>query len=883
MDVTQILLAAQSPDQGVRREAEKVLKEAEEKNISAYLVLLVDHLAAEGNDRESRRLAGLIVKNAVDARDPTVRAHLADRWISSVDDPSKKHIRFALFAALAAIDPQPRRAAAQVIAKIAAIDLPRPGAWDVLINELLMRATSSESADHLRQAALETLGYICEEAAYGDAMDRILSSHSNEILTAVVHGMSYAGSQNSNEPSIAAVRLAACISLNNTLEFARSQFEIPDERNAIVKTVCAAASAPDENVRQAAFEGLVKIAENYYDKLPEYIREIYTLTENAIRLEKELVAMQAIEFWSTVAEEEITLLFEAEAARESNMPPDRPSKHFVVQALQYLSGPIFDSLKKQEDDPLEDSSWNQATAAGACLELLAQAAPDSILELVRPFIQTNIRDQNNWRAREAAILAFGCVLEGPPLESIKALVREALSVLIETLVRDPSVPVKDTTAWTIARVVSVDRDTTAFHLSALVECLRSTLAVAESPVLAAHICFAMHNIAERFNDEHDDETGTLRDYIEPLITSLMQAADRDDATDGHLRITAYEAINAFIRNVSKDGIPFVHTCVPVLLEKLTSCLSALPRSLNEDEMSDLLELQGLLCGALATATHRLDSSQVSPYADAMMTAYLQAFRMNGSAAAVEEALLAVGALAEAAGKEFIRYMPHFMPILGQALSNIQHHQILSIAVGVVGEFCRALGAEMVPYTDNIVYLLLEALKSPNLDRSVKPPILSCFGDIAMAVKGNFDKYLKQVMECMQQAATSSVQMEINTDDYDTIEWVMMLREAIFEAYIGIVSGLKDASKQELLMPDQVNWLLAFCELIVENASNMTGMPDEIFRTVLGVLGDLADAVPNIKEVLAVKPWIQIIVNKGSHASDDRTKETARWAWSTIYQ
>lgn len=882
MDVTQILLSAQSADQAVRREAERVLKEAEETNFSGYLVRLVDQLAGDNHDPESRRLAGLIVKNAIDARDPAVRTHLADRWIHTVDEPSKAHIRKALFTALAATAPEPRRAAAQVIAKIASIDLARPAAWDSLITDLLTNCTLPTSEDHLKQASLEALGYICEEAAFGDITDQVLSHHSNEILTAVIQGMSYPGSQTSNPQSIAAVRLAATIALNNALEFARSQFEIQVERTAIVNTVCEAARAGDDSVRQAAFEGLVKIAEHYYDKLHEYIRPIYVLTENAIRTDIEPVAMQAIEFWSTVAEEEITLIYEAEAAREAGTTPDRESKQFVVHALPFMYQPIFDSLKKQEDDPLEDSSWNTATAAGACIELLAQAAPDTILELVRPFIETNIQDQANWRSREAAILAFGSVLEGPPIENVKALVREAVGILVETLVRDPSLAVKDTTAWTLARVISVDRDTTLAHLPSLVHCLRSTLAVAESPVLAAHICFAIHNLAERFLEEADEETGSLREHVEALLQSLLQAADRDDASEGHLRITAYEAINALFRSVSKDGIPFVLRCVPVLLDKLVATLSGLPQALNEDEVSDMLELQGLLCGALAIATHRLDSAQISPYADKMMEAYLQAFRMNGSAAAIEEALLAVGALAEAAGKEFNRYMPHFMPTLQHALGNIAHHQICAIAVSVVAELCRALGKDLLAYSDNIVNLLLEALKSPSLDRSVKPPILSCFGDIAMAVKASFEEYLMQVMACMKQAAESSAQVDVLPEDYDTQEWLLQLRESIFEAYIGIINGLRDEGKQELLAP-YVEWIVRFSEWIVQGPGQAGSLPDDMIKPITGVMGDLVDAVPSTKEHVASNTWLATLVNRGCQSADERTKETAKWAWATIFQ
>lgn len=879
MDVTQILLSAQSADHQTRSNAERVLKEAEEQNFASYLSTLSDHLAGDDNDPESRRLAGLIIKNSVYSRDPAVRQHLVDRWLR-LEDTAKSHVRTALLTALSAHASEARRASAQVIAKVAAIDVGRAGAWDSLITDLLNSATNA-TEDHVKQAALEALGYTCEEAAGGAQMERVLSAQSNNILTAVVGGMSYAGGQGSNPQSAGSVRLAATTALNNTLDFARSQFEVPVERSQIVETICDAAQSPDEKVRQAAFEGLVRIAENYYEKLHEYIRRIYELTENAIRNDAENVAMQAIEFWSTVAEEEATILYEAEAARETGKAPDRENKQFVVHALPYLSGPIFDSLKKQEDDPLEDSSWNTATAAGACVELLAQAAPDTILELVKPFIEANIQDQANWRSREAAILAFGSVLEGPPIETVKALVKEAMKVLIDSLIHDPVLPVKDTTAWTLARVVSVDRETTLTHLPALIDCLRGTLMNAENPELASHICYAIHNIAERFIEDADRESGALTEHLESLLQSLMQTADRDDASEATLRIAAYETINALFRTASRDGLVIVYTCMPVLLEKLRAVLTSYPRLLSDDELHDATEKQGLLCGALATATHRLSATEVTPYADRMMENYLQAFRVNGSAASLEDAFLAVGAVASVVGRDFSRYMQHFIPILNHALSNLQHHQMVGVAIGVTSEVSRALGKNLIPFSDNIVFLLLEALKSTTLDRSIKPAILTCLGDVAMSVKGVFENYLEQVMAFMKQAAESSMHLEVSTDDLDSMDWVQLLREAVLEAYTGIVSGLKDEGKQELLMP-YLEWIMAFSEIIVERAQN--GYVDQdMIKPIMALMGDLGDAIGQFKDVARQKAWIQRMVDGGSKSSDARTREIASWAYNTIFQ
>lgn len=880
MDITSILLAAQSADHATRSNAERVLKEAEEKNFGSYLVTLVDHLASDQNDPESRRLAGLIVKNAIHSRDLSVRSHLIDRWLQNVDEPSKVHVRQSLLGALAARAPEPRRAAAQVIAKVAAMDLTRPGAWESLISDLLVQA-SAATDDHVKQSSLEALGYTCEEATFSDQMESVLATQSNQILTTVVGGMAYQGAPGSTEDSTAAVRLAATVALNNTIEFARSQFEIPTERSAIVNTICEAARSGDLQVRQAAFEGLVKVAEHYYDKLYEYIRDIYTLTENAIRNDSEPVAMQAIEFWSTVAEEEVHIHYELETSRETGKPPERETKNFVVHALPYLSGPIFDSLKKQEDDPLEDASWNIATAAGACVELLAQAAPETILDIVKPFVESNIQDQANWRSREAAILAFGSVLEGPPPENVKTLVRGAIKVLIDTLLSDPNPAVRDTTAWTIARVISVDRDTALSHLPQLVESIRNTLGNAEHPQFAAHLCLAIHNLAECFLPESVNATGPLTEHAETLVQVLIQVADRGDASESGLRISAYESISSILRCVSEDGIPFVNTCLPMLLDKLQKTMAALPRALNDEDVQNAVEQQGLLCGALTTATHRLSKEHVLPYADTMMEAYLAAFASNGSTASLEDAFLAIGAVADAVGSYFSRYMPHFMPILQQSLGNVQHHQMCGVAVGVAGEVCRSLGKDLIPYSEKLVYLLLDALRSPTLDRGVKPTIITCFGEIAMSVKGHFEVFLKQVMECMKLAAESSVAMTVAADDYDTMDWLLHLRESVLEAYIGIVSGLRDENKQELLMP-YIDWVLSFCEVLMVQPPQGSMVTEDIMKPTMALMGDLGDAIPQFREVARSKQWLHRIVEQGSRSSDERIKEVAGWAFNVIF-
>ena len=126
--------------------------------------------------------------------------------------------------------------------------------------------------------------------------------------------------------------------------------------------------------------------------------------------------------------------------------PENESRHFAKVALPEITPVLLNLLTKQEDEADEDE-WNVSMAAGTCLSLLSNAVQDAIVPAVINFIEGNIKNPD-WHFREAAVMAFGSILEGPDPTVLTQLVDQALPLLIG-MMNDSNTHVKDTTAWTL--------------------------------------------------------------------------------------------------------------------------------------------------------------------------------------------------------------------------------------------------------------------------------------------------------------------------------------------------------------------------------------------------------------------------------------------------
>jgi importin subunit beta-1 len=803
MDITQVLIAAQSPDANLRTVAEGNLTQFQEQNFPNFLLSLSIELSNDEKPPESRRLAGIILKNSLDAKDSAKKELLTQQWVS-VDPSIKLKIKELLLVTLGSSVHDARHTSSQVIAKVASIEIARRE-WQDLVAKLLGNMTSAGAPAPLKQATLEALGYVCEEISPQDLeQDQV-----NAVLTAVVQGMN----QTELSPE---VRLAAVKALYNALDFAESNFANEMERNYIMKVVCDTAVSKEVEIRQAAFECLVAIASTYYSHLEPFMETIFYLTANAVKGDEEPVALQAVEFWSAICDEEIALQDEYEGSEDGN---SAIHFRFIEKALPLLVPLLLETLLKQEEDQdQDDNAWNISMSGGTCLGLISRTVGDAVVPLVMPFVETNIT-KPDWHCREAATFAFGSILEGPSVGKLAPLVQAGLDFLLNTM-NDANSQVKDTTAWTLGRVFELLHSPAGINsiingsnlpriMSVLLESTK------DAPNVAEKVCGAIYFLAQGYEDA-ESTSSVLTPYLSNTIAALLSAADRAETTHFRLRASAYEALNEIVR---VSNIPETSGIIAQLLQEIMRRLNLtfdlhILSSGDKEKQSDL---QALLCGVLQVIIQKLSSTDaksiISQTTDQLMVLFLRVFACHNSTVH-EEAMLAIGALAYATGPDFVKYMPNFFTYLEAGLQNYEEYQVCSISVGVVGDICRALEDKSLPFCDRIMTVLLKDLSSSMLNRSVKPLIFSCFGDIALAIGENFEKYLPYAVPMLQGAAGLLGTLDLSDDDM--VDYGNQLRRGIFEAYSGILQGIK-GPKAQLMIPYATH-LLQFTEAVSKDRS-----------------------------------------------------------------
>lgn len=840
--------------------AEQQFAAAKEQNFIGWLQSLVAIFVADGADPRARQLGGLMIKNSFFAKSDEMIQSNQKRW-QQLDAASRDSIKNPLLQAMRNPERVVSHTAAQAAAEIAAIELPY-GEWQTFLPALLENVRDPKYPDSVKAASLECLGYSCDRIT---TLGKVVNENTTDgMLNVIVDGIS---ANRSNQ-----VRLAAAAALRNSVAFAEKNMERPEECAAIMTALMEATRSQDSKVRMMAYEAIVQIAVLYYSKLQEFMTTLYQLTTNTIQNDSEDdVVKSAIEFWTSLCEVEQDLIDETRELQAQGLSPASPCMQYVAAATPHLVPILVTTLTKQQEDA-DDEDFTVHMAGQLCLTNISQTVEDVIVPVLAPFINQHIQNPD-WRYRDAAIMAFISELEGPAQATIGPYVQQSVPILLP-LLNDPVEIVRDSAAHCISRICLLHVQCIPGELFPGVMAALDAKVKEGSPKVASQAASAVFNLAQAFRTPDEQETNMLSPYMPGLLTSLLSSADRPDSDESNLRVACMEAISELISVAANDVRPMLSGALPEFLNRFEHTFNMSDMSPDEKNRRD--QVQGLLCAVIQSLYRQLDKPTVAPHTDRAMQCLLRVLSNKGSNIQ-EECFSAISAISDVMEADFAKYMDALTPLLLAGLKNFSAFQVCIVAVGTVGDISRNIEGLIQPYCDSIMSVLIECLKDQSIHRNVKPPVLSCFGDIAMAIGGAYQPYMQLSMMMLMQAGSTKVE---NVDD-DIIDYLNMLRESVLEAYVGIIQGLRDGNcLQEF--GQYVPPILRFLSEIVQDPNR----DDYVLSKAVGLLGDIAmtmtPILPQLKTELN-QPFAVEIVREAMNSGDQNTIETAQWASQILNQ
>jgi importin subunit beta-1 len=823
MDLQTVLLAAASPDTVTRQQAEALLQQATESQYGPFLQALCMEFVSEDKPEANRQMAGLYMKNLIVANDSTIKANKLAKWNACAE---KETIKTLFLQGLHSVSSVVRDTAAQILAAFGAVEI-EDSKWNELIPSLLQNVNDANVSHGAKVATLKALGYLCDELFID-----LPAAMVNQILMAIITGIT------ADKPND--MRFAAVKALKDSLIFASNNFKVDHERNHIMTSIYDAALSPDANIRETAYQCLVKVVENYYDLIGPYMPQLIQLTLNCVQTDsEENVQKQAIEFWSVICEREDV----EEGSSAVNLK-------IMAQCFTAITPALLSTLVKQSDD-LDGDDWNVASAGGLCLKLLTKVVGDPIVDTIIGFVASNIQSAD-WRFREAAILAFGSMLDGPKdRPKMMAYIKQCMQFLLQYF-KDQNPVVKSSSLWTVSEICSLYDEVAVWDETVFPSVMTNVLEAANDrqPKNVALAAAIFKNVAEAVGAKEADSNATniLSKWNGILFQKLFEIVDRPDGEKESMRDDAFEAIISLVENSADDASPLIGTILQETQRRLTDATNKILQVQAQTQRDPDSNLLSKLLSSIAMSIRRLPSNffESETVTDAVMACVLTQFTIVGNGA-LGDAFIVINEIAEKIGRRFERYIGYFDKFLYSALKYEYGKEACEQAVElIVPAICDALQDKITDYIQEIMQRMLELLSNSQLPRDLKPKVIESFGDVALAIKGNFSFFLQTILLALQKAGEATHQYDVN--DEDLAEYFNALRKSIISAYGGIVYGLSDGNNHtDPTLTSQVPTIMQLLMLTMKDGNTSA----DVVNKSLGLLGDLG-AIYGV----AMKPMYQ---------------------------
>ncbi|KAM4643804.1 transportin-2 isoform 1-T1 [Amazona ochrocephala] len=449
--VLQLLKDSQSPNTATQRVVQDKLKQLNQfPDFNNYLIFVLTRLKSE--DEPTRSLSGLILKN-------NVKAHF-----QSFPQPVAEFIKQECLNNIGDASSLIRATIGILITTIASKG--ELQMWPELLPQLCNLLNSEDY--NTCEGAFGALQKICEDSSElldSDALNRPLNVMIPKFLQFFKHC----------SPKIRSHAIA-CV---NQFIMDRAQ-ALMENIDTFIEHLFALAVDEDPEVRKNVCRALVMLLEVRIDRLIPHMHSIIQYMLQRTQDSDENVALEACEFWLTLAEQpickevltshlvqlipilvngmkysEIDIILLKGDVEEDEAIPDseqdikprfHKSRTVTLQHEEERAQDPEDAEDEDDDDTLSD--WNLRKCSAAALDVLANVFREELLPHLLPLLK-ELLFHPEWVIKESGILVLGAIAEGC-MQGMVPYLPELIPHLIRCLA-DKKALVRSIACWTLSR------------------------------------------------------------------------------------------------------------------------------------------------------------------------------------------------------------------------------------------------------------------------------------------------------------------------------------------------------------------------------------------------------------------------------------------------
>ena len=700
--------------------------------------------------------------------------------------------------------------------------------WPDLINSLVKNCFNEDL--NLKLAAIETLGYVCEEINIKGidttTVDQILNSFIQNLI-------------NCNDINIA---IQVLKSLFHTVKLAEKNFSSEKELNIIMNSIFSVVEKfqTNEEILEKTAMLFIEIigTSNYYKYIYPFFEQIIKFAFNivtAYETSNEKLSLFGIEIICSIGDEEakidntskisISDFISGNYKNNSNCYFNKISNQLQELIIKYVKVP---------DEDEDENEWNLSKGCLYILSLLVKIADLNNINNFFKQLGDQIKNCNNVNDKCKCWYLLSSALYTIYKNEMYSLISNNLNNICKDLNNNAEVKLQKSSSFLLIQITKLypkilDSNKLNQIISLLLNCLKNS-----NPSIYQNIFIILQNIIKSNGDlQTNKSSNTLSNYFDDIIRGIFIPATKEAISNSEntkLALSRLITIGTLIDYSSHDKQEKIMEILLQFLQEIESTYTQFQNMIsNGASQEKIFQIQDYYYTLLRIIFNKYKSQINLDLGKKIWELTDNIFKFRKTV--FEEANLALASLATNMKESFYEIFKNYYPFIEFSIKSYNISSLCQSGLVALQNSIHSIKKNVENNANDIIKVLIEVCTSNDVSRGNKTIAISCLGEIAINIGLKFSDYLSSVMQLLFSACEMGVNINENEEE-DTIEFIKNLRYELIMTFTCIEFSVED--KTELLNPYIQNIFIFFKSIVNDKIC----MNEKILKCMLNFVVDI---------------------------------------------